>query len=64
MFYVVTSLWWDAARAAGNALLILLFGGAVLRVLRRFKRRFAFELAPVVETADRAVQVEPTVPIV
>ena len=49
VFYVVTSLWWDAARAAGNALLILLFGGAVLRVLRRFKKRFGFELAPVVE---------------
>jgi energy-coupling factor transport system substrate-specific component len=51
VFYVVTSLWWDAARAAGNALLILLFGGAVLRVLRRFKKRFGFELAPVVEVA-------------
>jgi energy-coupling factor transport system substrate-specific component len=51
VFYVVTSLWWDAARAAGNGLLILLFGGAVLRVLRRFKKRFGFELAPVVTQA-------------
>ncbi len=47
-FYVATSLWWDAARAGGNALLILLFGGAILRVLRRFKSRFRFEVAPVV----------------
>jgi energy-coupling factor transport system substrate-specific component len=52
VFYVVTSLWWDAARAAGNALLLLLFGGAVLRVLRRFKKRFGFELSPVVHTLE------------
>jgi energy-coupling factor transport system substrate-specific component len=45
-FYVVTSLWWDLARAAGNALLLLLFGGAILRVLRRFRSRFRFDLAP------------------
>jgi energy-coupling factor transport system substrate-specific component len=49
VFYVVTSLWWDLARAAGNALLLLLFGGAILRVLRRFRGRFRFDLAP--ETA-------------
>jgi energy-coupling factor transport system substrate-specific component len=46
VFYVVTSLWWDLARAAGNALLLLLFGGAILRVLRRFRSRFRFDLAP------------------
>lgn len=45
VFYLVTSVWWDAARAFGNALLILLFGGAILRVLRRFKRRFEFDLS-------------------
>jgi len=44
VFYVATSLWWDIARAAGNALLILLFGGPILRVLRRFRRRFRFEI--------------------
>ena len=44
VFYVATSLWWDVARAAGNALLIVLFGGAILRVLRRFRRRFRFEI--------------------
>ncbi len=46
LFYTVTSLWWDAARAFGNAALILFFGGAILRVLRRFKRRFGFEIVP------------------
>jgi energy-coupling factor transport system substrate-specific component len=46
VFYVVTSLWWDLARAAGNALLLLLFGGAILRVLRRFRSRFRFDLIP------------------
>jgi energy-coupling factor transport system substrate-specific component len=45
-FYVVTSLWWDAWRAAGNALLLLLFGGAILRVMRRFRSRFHFDIVP------------------
>jgi energy-coupling factor transport system substrate-specific component len=48
-FYAVTSLWWDAARAFGNAALILLFGAAILRVLRRFQRRFRFDVLPVTE---------------
>jgi len=43
-FYALTSSWWDAGRAAGNALLIVLFGGPVLRLLRRFGRRFTFEV--------------------
>jgi energy-coupling factor transport system substrate-specific component len=46
VFYAVTSLWWDLARAVGNALLLLLFGRAILRVLRRFRSRFRFDLAP------------------
>jgi energy-coupling factor transport system substrate-specific component len=50
-FYVVTSLWWDVARAVGNALLVLLFGRAILRVLRRFQRRFRFDLVPATEIA-------------
>ncbi len=49
VFYVATSLWWDVARALGNALLILLFGRAILRVLRRFQRRFQFDVVPMVE---------------
>jgi energy-coupling factor transport system substrate-specific component len=43
-FYLVTSSWWDAARAIGNALLIAFLGLPVLRLLRRFGRRFTFEL--------------------
>jgi energy-coupling factor transport system substrate-specific component len=49
-FYAVTSLWWDAWRAVGNALLLLLFGGAILRVMRRFRSRFRFDVMPDVVT--------------
>jgi energy-coupling factor transport system substrate-specific component len=45
VFYTVTSSWWDVGRAAGNVLLIGLFGAPVLRLLRRFGRRFTFEIA-------------------
>lgn len=50
-FYLATSLWWDIWRAGGNALLLLLFGTAVLRVLRRFRSRFQFDIVPQVELA-------------
>jgi energy-coupling factor transport system substrate-specific component len=46
LFYVVTSLAWDGMRAIGNVLMLLAFGGAILRVLRRFHARFAFTYAP------------------
>ncbi len=46
VFYAVTSLVWDIARAVGNVLLILFIGAPVLRVLRRFQRRFAFQYSP------------------
>jgi energy-coupling factor transport system substrate-specific component len=42
LFYLTTSLWWDAGRAAGNLILLLLLGAPVLRLLRRFRRRFQF----------------------
>ena len=45
-FYIATSLWWDMARAIGNALLLLLLAAPVLKVLRRFRSRFRFEVAP------------------
>ncbi len=45
VFYLTTSLWWDLGRAAGNVLLVGLFGWPVLRLLRRFGRRFYFQLA-------------------
>jgi energy-coupling factor transport system substrate-specific component len=42
VFYLVTSSWWDALRAVVNALLIALLGLPVLRLLRRFGKRFTF----------------------
>jgi len=44
-FYLTTSLWWDVGRAAGNGLLLLLFAAPILRVLRRFRQRFHFDVA-------------------
>lgn len=41
-FYLVTSLGWDAFRAAGNALFLLALGAPTLRVLRRFAGRLTF----------------------
>lgn len=46
VFYLVTSLAWDLAAAAGNLILIGVVGRAVLRVLRRFQARFAFSYQP------------------
>lgn len=42
MFYITTSLWWDAARAIGNVMFLLLVGAPILRLLRRFHARFQF----------------------
>jgi energy-coupling factor transport system substrate-specific component len=42
-FYLVTSLWYDLFRAVGNAALVLTLGGPTLRVLDRFRARFAWE---------------------
>ncbi len=42
-FYAVTSLWYDAARAVGNAVLIVALGPAIIKTLQRFKRRLNFE---------------------
>ncbi len=46
-FYVVTSLWWDAARAIGNALLLVAVGPALLKTLRRFKSRLSADIVPI-----------------
>lgn len=45
-YYLVTSLLWDSLRLAGNVALMLAFGGATLRALRRFGQRFSFEYQP------------------
>ncbi len=47
VFYAVTSLWWDLARAIGNSVLLLLFAAPVLRLLRRFQRRFHFAVTSI-----------------
>jgi energy-coupling factor transport system substrate-specific component len=44
-FYLATSLVYDSFRAAGNLLLLLLLGPAVIRALDRFRRRFLVEWA-------------------
>ena len=41
-YSVATSLGWDLVRGIGNAVLVLAFGGVVLRALRRATRRAAF----------------------
>ncbi len=45
LFYLATSFWWDALRGIGNVLLIVAFGGPVLRQFRRFQRRFYFRVS-------------------
>lgn len=51
LFYLTTSLVWDALRSGGNVLLMLAAGRPTLRALRRFQRRFAFDYRPVFDTA-------------
>jgi energy-coupling factor transport system substrate-specific component len=53
LFYGATSLIWDLGRAGGNLLLVLLFGAPILRLLRRFRQRFRFQVDVVVEQAPR-----------
>jgi energy-coupling factor transport system substrate-specific component len=45
-FYVATSLVHDATRALATGLLIMIAGGAVLRLLRRFRDRVAWAASP------------------
>jgi energy-coupling factor transport system substrate-specific component len=49
LFYMTTSFVWDGMRAAGNALMLMAFGGAVLRVLRRFYARFTYAYTPLAQ---------------
>jgi hypothetical protein len=39
----------DAARAVGNAVLIIALGPAIIKTLQRFKRRLSADIAPVFE---------------
>lgn len=45
-FYTLTSLGWDAVGAASNFVVLLLVGPGLVRVLQRFKRRFAYRVQP------------------
>ena len=44
VFYVVTSLAWDLARAIGNVLLMLALARPMIKALHRFQRRFHFQV--------------------
>lgn len=46
VYYLATSLLWDAFAVAGNVLLMLAFGAATLAALRRFQQRFDFDYQP------------------
>lgn len=43
VFYVATSLLWDAAAAAGNAILLAALGPPSVRALTRFRGRMQFQ---------------------
>lgn len=43
VYYLATSLLWDSFAVLGNVALVLAFGAATLRALRRFQQRFSFE---------------------
>ncbi|MCW5849433.1 MAG: ECF transporter S component [Anaerolineae bacterium] len=49
LFYVATSFWWDIVGAAANFVVLVLFAAPLLRVLRRFQRRFTVDLHVEVE---------------
>jgi energy-coupling factor transport system substrate-specific component len=52
-FYVLTSLGWDAFRAAGDAVAVLAFGPPVLMALGRLRARLGYEIVPAsVEAAN------------
>jgi energy-coupling factor transport system substrate-specific component len=53
-FYLATSALYDAFRAAGNCVLVLLLGPAVATALQRFKRRFLVEWSSPVKLPDDA----------
>ena len=46
LYYLATSVWWDAGRALGNLVLLLALAPPVLRLLRRFEQRFRFRVEP------------------
>jgi len=53
LFYLATSAWWDAWRAAGNAALVLFLGTPLLRVLRRFEHVLGFQVVSRQQDSER-----------
>jgi energy-coupling factor transport system substrate-specific component len=47
-YYMLTSLGWDAFRAAGNAVAVVAFGPPVLMALGRLRARLGYEIVPAV----------------
>ena len=45
-FYATTSLWYDAFRAIGNVVLVVVLGGPILRTLERYRSRLTWEWRP------------------
>ncbi len=58
-FYAVTSLPFDVARAVGNIVLVLIFGGPVLRLLERYKSRFTWQPWTEFESGSPEIQPDP-----
>lgn len=49
-YYVATSLAWDAFRAVGNVVLVLVLGRPLLKTLDRAGRRMALNVRPILDT--------------
>ena len=59
-FYLATSLPFDIWRAAGNALFLLALGPPVLRLLRRYKQRFFFQIKGDCQKIGRGASIRPS----
>lgn len=58
-FYLVTSLPFDAFRALGNILLLVILGRPILRLLERYRARFAWEPW---DNLEPHIEVDPATP--
>ncbi|HNS01320.1 MAG TPA: ECF transporter S component [Anaerolineae bacterium] len=58
VYYLATSLLWDAFAVGGNVLLMLAFGAATLAALRRFQQRFDFDYQPAAAARPAALAVD------
>jgi energy-coupling factor transport system substrate-specific component len=49
-YYLATSVVWDVTRSVGNVLMMIFIAQPVLKILKRFENRFAFQYHPVVKS--------------